>query len=103
MSAHVSGRWVNTTASFRRLERSHASCLGICPRLKLALAFALDPAAGQPLDDAHVLRGMLSVPDLVAARVLAPLRISDRKGGAGRNVLRVYPAARRSGQASCSA
>jgi hypothetical protein len=57
------------------LERSHDSCLGICPRLKLALAFALDHAAGGPLDDAHVLWGMLSVPDSVAARALAPLGV----------------------------
>jgi ATP-dependent Clp protease ATP-binding subunit ClpA len=58
------------------LERSSSSCLGICPRLKLALAFALDHAAGQPLDDAHVLLGMLSVPDSVAARVLARLGVT---------------------------
>jgi ATP-dependent Clp protease ATP-binding subunit ClpA len=52
------------------LERSQASCLGICPRLKLALAYALDHAADRPLRDEHVLLGMLSVPDSVAARVL---------------------------------
>jgi ATP-dependent Clp protease ATP-binding subunit ClpA len=52
------------------LERSPSSCLGISPRLKLALASALDHAAGRPLGDVHVLLGMLSVPDAVAAHVL---------------------------------
>lgn len=41
------------------LERSSASCLGIAPRLKLALAYALDYAADRPLRDADVLVGML--------------------------------------------
>jgi ATP-dependent Clp protease ATP-binding subunit ClpA len=58
------------------LERSHASCLGICPRFKLALAYALDHADGKPLADEHILLGMLSVPDSVAARVLAKLGVS---------------------------
>jgi ATP-dependent Clp protease ATP-binding subunit ClpA len=58
------------------LERSHSSCLGICPRLKLALAYALDHAAGQPLGDEHVLLGMLTVPDSVAARVLAEFGVT---------------------------
>jgi ATP-dependent Clp protease ATP-binding subunit ClpA len=50
------------------LERSRSSCLGIQPRLKLALAYALDHAAGGALNDTHVLLGMLSVPESVAAR-----------------------------------
>ena len=58
------------------LERSRSSCLGICPRLKRALAHALDHAADQPLDDQHILLGMLSVPESVAARVLGDLGIS---------------------------
>jgi ATP-dependent Clp protease ATP-binding subunit ClpA len=58
------------------LERSHASCLGICPRLKLALAFALDHAAGRPLGDADVLLGMLSVRDSVAGRALCRLGVT---------------------------
>ena len=58
------------------LERSHHSCLGICPRLKLALGFALDHAAQRQLRDEHVLLGMLSVPDSVGARVLAPLGVT---------------------------
>ncbi len=58
------------------LERSGSSCLGICPRLKLALAYALDHAAGEPLVDEHVLLGMLSVPESVAARVLGKLGVT---------------------------
>ena len=57
------------------LERTHSGCLGICPRLKLALAYALDHAADAPLGDEHVLLGMLSVPDSVAARILADLGV----------------------------
>lgn len=51
------------------LEQTPA-CLGICPRLKMALAYAVDHAEGHPVTDEHILRGMLSVPDSVAARVL---------------------------------
>ena len=58
------------------LERASASCLGIAPRLKLALAYALDHATGSPLRDEHVLLGILSVPDSVGARALAHLGIS---------------------------
>jgi ATP-dependent Clp protease ATP-binding subunit ClpA len=58
------------------LERTRSGCLGICPRLKLALAYALDYAAERPLGDEHVLLGMLSVPDSVAARVLAQLGVT---------------------------
>ena len=58
------------------LEHASASCLGIAPRLKVALAYALDHAGGAPLGDEHVLLGILSVPDSVAARALANLGIS---------------------------
>ena len=58
------------------LERTRSGCLGICPRLKLALAYALDHSAAEPLRDDHVLRGMLDVPDSVAARVLGDLGVS---------------------------
>jgi ATP-dependent Clp protease ATP-binding subunit ClpA len=58
------------------LERCPSSCLGICPRLKMALACALDYAGEQRLDDEHVLLGMLSVPDSVAARVLCGLGVT---------------------------
>src|SRR5262249_5492509 len=56
------------------LEHAHASCLGICPRLKMALAYALDHAGGR-LGDEHVLLGMLTVDDSVAARVLGELGV----------------------------
>src|SRR5262249_37547143 len=44
------------------LERTSSGCLGICPRLKMALADALHRATGRPLADKDVLLGMLSVP-----------------------------------------
>jgi ATP-dependent Clp protease ATP-binding subunit ClpA len=53
------------------LEQSGASCLGIAPRLKLALAYALDEAGERPLRDEQVLLGMLCVPDSAASRLLA--------------------------------
>lgn len=58
------------------LERASASCLGIAPRLKLALAHALDQAGDSPLRDEHVLLGILSIPDSAGARALANLGIS---------------------------
>ena len=58
------------------LEHAHASCLGICPRLKMALAYAVDYADGQPLTDEHILLGMLCVPDSLAARVRAERAVS---------------------------
>ena len=58
------------------LERTRSACLGMCPRLKLALAHALDHASDKPLGDEHVLLGMLTVPDSVAARVLAELGVT---------------------------
>ena len=56
------------------LERT-PTCIGICPRLKMALAYAVDHADGQPVTDEHILLGMLSVPDCVAARVLTDLDV----------------------------
>jgi ATP-dependent Clp protease ATP-binding subunit ClpA len=56
------------------LERTPA-CLGICPRLKMALAYAVDHADGDRVTDEHILRGMLSVPDSVAARILTELDV----------------------------
>jgi ATP-dependent Clp protease ATP-binding subunit ClpA len=58
------------------LERSHASCLGVAPRAKLALAYSLDYAGSKPLGDEHILLGMLSVPDSLAARALRELGVS---------------------------
>ena len=58
------------------LEQTRAACLSICPRLKLALAYAVDEADAGPVADEHVLLGMLHVPDSVAARVLRELGVS---------------------------
>lgn len=58
------------------LERTGSGCLGICPRLKRALAYAVDLAGDEPLGDEHVLLGMLRVPDSVAARVLGRLGVT---------------------------
>jgi len=58
------------------LERTQAGCLGICPHAKMALAFAVDHADGQPVGDDHLLLGMLNVPGCVAARVLAQLGVT---------------------------
>jgi ATP-dependent Clp protease ATP-binding subunit ClpA len=58
------------------LEDTGAGCLGIAPRLKLAFAFALDRAREQPLQDEHILLGMLSVPDSLATHVLGKLGVS---------------------------
>lgn len=58
------------------LERTRTGCIAICPRLKMALAYSLDHAGDQPLGEQHVLLGMLSVPDSVAARVLHELDVS---------------------------
>lgn len=51
------------------------ACLGICPRLKMALAHAVDHADGDTVTDEHILLGMLSVPDCVAARILTELDV----------------------------
>ena len=58
------------------LELGPTGCMGICPRAKLALAYAVDEARGGPVDDSHVLIGLLSVPDCLAANVLAELGVS---------------------------
>jgi ATP-dependent Clp protease ATP-binding subunit ClpC len=58
------------------LEATRAGCLGIMPRLKMAFAYALDHADGQPLGDEHILLGMLSVPDSLASHVLGKVGVS---------------------------
>ena len=42
----------------------------------MSLAYALDRAAEGPVRDEHVLLGLLSVPDSVAARALGNLGVS---------------------------
>ena len=58
------------------LERTRSGCMGVCPRLKMALAYALDHASEGSLGEEHVLLGLLSVPDSLAARVLGELGVS---------------------------
>jgi len=58
------------------LERTRSGCLGICPRLKMALASSLAQAGHERLRDEHVLLGLLSTPGSVAARVLGKLGVS---------------------------
>jgi ATP-dependent Clp protease ATP-binding subunit ClpA len=58
------------------LERTRSGRMGVCPRLKMALAYALDHAGDQPVGDEHALLGLLSVPDSVAARVLSERGVS---------------------------
>ena len=41
----------------------------------MALAYAVDHADGDPVTDRHILLGMLSVPDSVAARILTELDV----------------------------
>jgi ATP-dependent Clp protease ATP-binding subunit ClpA len=63
-----------TRAGMVEPTRARIQC--IPPRLKLALADALDRAGEQPLQDEHVLLGLLSVRDSLAARALAELGVS---------------------------
>ena len=61
------------------LERTRIACLGICLRAKMALAYAVDRAGEQFVTDEHILLGILSVADCVAARVLAGLGITSHQ------------------------
>jgi len=61
------------------LEQTGAGCLGIMPRLKLALAYAVDYADEGPVRDEHMLRGLLSVPDSLAARILGEHGVTQSK------------------------
>jgi ATP-dependent Clp protease ATP-binding subunit ClpA len=58
------------------LEQTRAGCLGIMPRLKMALAYAVDYADEGPVQDEHVLLGLLSVHDSLAAHVLSELGVT---------------------------
>jgi ATP-dependent Clp protease ATP-binding subunit ClpA len=66
------------------LERTRAGCLGVCPRVKLALAFAVDDAGGGAVLDDDVLLGMLRVPDSVAGRVLAQFGVTPEAAESAR-------------------
>lgn len=58
------------------LDPSGAGVQCVAPRLKQALADAVDRAGDAPLRDEHVLLGMLGVPDSVAARALDELGVT---------------------------
>jgi ATP-dependent Clp protease ATP-binding subunit ClpA len=58
------------------LEQTRAGIRCVAPRLKLALEYALEHAGEPPVQDEHVLLGLLSVPDSLAARALAELGVS---------------------------
>jgi ATP-dependent Clp protease ATP-binding subunit ClpA len=58
------------------LEQAGSGIRCVAPRLTLALASALDHAGERPLQDEHVLLGMLSIRDSLAARALAELGVS---------------------------
>jgi ATP-dependent Clp protease ATP-binding subunit ClpA len=58
------------------LEQTGEQIRCVAPRLKLALAYALDRAGERPVQDEHVLLGMLSIRDSLAARALAELGVS---------------------------
>jgi ATP-dependent Clp protease ATP-binding subunit ClpA len=69
-----SGALEQTRAGMLEPTRARIQC--IAPRLKLALAHAVDRAGEQPVQDEDVLLGMLSVRDSLAARALAELGVS---------------------------
>jgi ATP-dependent Clp protease ATP-binding subunit ClpA len=58
------------------LEQTRAGCLGIMPRLKMALAYAVDYAGDGPVQDEHMLLGLLSVPDSLAAHILSEFGVT---------------------------
>jgi ATP-dependent Clp protease ATP-binding subunit ClpA len=58
------------------MEPTDAGIRCIAPRLKKALANAVERAGDQPVRGEHVLLGMLSVSDSLAARVLTELGVS---------------------------
>jgi ATP-dependent Clp protease ATP-binding subunit ClpA len=58
------------------LEPIGAGIQCVAPRLKQALADAVDRAGEEPLRDEHVLLGMLSVRDSLAARALDELGVT---------------------------
>jgi ATP-dependent Clp protease ATP-binding subunit ClpA len=58
------------------LEQAGGGWTRVCPRLKRALVHAVDEARGAPLDDDHVLVGLLAVEDSVAAGILTEVGAS---------------------------
>ncbi len=58
------------------LEPIHAGSPALMPRLEVALACALDRAGDGPLEDVHVLVGLLGVRDSLAAHLLSERGVS---------------------------
>ncbi len=56
------------------LEQTRAGCLGIAPRLKMALVHAIDYADGQPPGDDHVLLALYAVAAALAGSVATARR-----------------------------
>jgi ATP-dependent Clp protease ATP-binding subunit ClpA len=73
--AQVRGR-IEETFGPGALERAGGGCMGLTPRAKLALACAAEEAPDEPVRDEHVLVGLISVEDSLAARVLTELGVS---------------------------
>lgn len=61
------------------LEHTRGGCMRIAPRAKLALAYAVDEANGQPVSDGHLLIGLLRARGSVAAQVLAEFDVSPAR------------------------
>jgi ATP-dependent Clp protease ATP-binding subunit ClpA len=61
------------------LEHTRQGCMSIAPRAKLALAYAVDEANGRPVNDGHLLIGLLRSRGSIAAQVLAEFDVSPAK------------------------
>jgi ATP-dependent Clp protease ATP-binding subunit ClpA len=57
------------------LELGPTACMGIAPGAKRALQAAVEEAGGGPVRDDHILIGLVSVEDSLAARVLTELGV----------------------------
>jgi ATP-dependent Clp protease ATP-binding subunit ClpA len=69
------------------LERTWAGCTPVAPRLKRALELAVGEAGELPLRPEHVLLGLASVEDCVAARILSAHGINEAEVRAALNLL----------------
>ena len=58
------------------LAQTGTGCIGVAPQLKSALAYAVDHAGQERVRDEHVLLGMLSARDSLAANILCQLGVS---------------------------
>jgi ATP-dependent Clp protease ATP-binding subunit ClpA len=58
------------------LDKTWAGSQCVAPRLKVALEIAVERAGEYPVQDGHILLGFLSIPDSLAARMLAELGVT---------------------------